>query len=443
MTHHVAVGEVDAVVGVLACLQSLNQLVGDLGALHPGSLLEGNHVGGNLHVGLQLVRELAGLVAVPEIGDVTVLLSLGDGVLLHTRIGEELTHGVGDLGRIDQVAVGNVQVAVVLQHTGVQHVGHADAVELVELAVRRVGITLGGIEGLGDLNGAVAAEVVEDHGVAVVDGTHRLTVLGDDEGRQILVDDAQLGAVGLHGLGGRSELTAVAQHVGVPAALHHRPVGLVAVHSHLHTAAARGDGDVEGLVAEIGDEGLEGVDVLQSGGLAHVTAVDEDVDADTGNALLLGLHQHGLQVVDVGVDVTVGEETQEVEGGVVLLHTADEGLPGVGGEHLARLDGLGDQLGTLGEDLTCAEGVVAHLGVAHIVVGGKTDGGTVSLQSDHGVLLHDAVKSGGVGEGNGVAGGVGSNTHAIHDDGQHGALDTCKACEVVELVHSKIPFLVE
>ena len=331
----------------------------------------------------------------------------------------------------------NVQVAVVLQHTGVQHVGNADTVELVELA-------LGGIKGLGDLDGAVAAEVVEDHAIAVVDGTNGLAVLGDDEGRQILVDDAQLCAVGLHGLGGRSELTAVTQHVGVPATLHHRPVGLVTVHGHLHTAAACSDGNVEGLVAEISDEGLKGVDVLQSGGLAHVTAVDEDVDTDAIHALGLGLHQHGLQVVDVGVDVTVGEQTQEVEGGVVLLHTADEGLPGVGGEHLARLDGLGDQLGTLGEDLTCAECVVTHLGVAHIVVGGKTDGGTVSLQSDHGVLLHDAVEGGGVGEGNGVAGGVGSDTHAVHDDGQHGALHAAKACEFVQLVHSsKIPFLVE
>ena len=46
MTHHVAVGEVDTVVGVLACLQRLDELIGDLGALHPGSLLEGDYVGG-------------------------------------------------------------------------------------------------------------------------------------------------------------------------------------------------------------------------------------------------------------------------------------------------------------------------------------------------------------------------------------------------------------
>ena len=40
---------------------------------------------------------------------------------------------------------------------------------------------------------------------------------------------------------GRVEARPLAEHVGVPAALHHAPVGLVAVHGRDHAAAAGGD----------------------------------------------------------------------------------------------------------------------------------------------------------------------------------------------------------
>ena len=113
-----------------------------------------------------------------------VLLGLGQGVLPDAVGAENLGEGVLDDGRLHQIVGGDVQVAVVLQHAGKLHAGVVAAVELVKVLA---------VEGQGDLLGAVAAEVEEDHAVAVGDGAHRLAVLRDDEGRQILVDAAGLG----------------------------------------------------------------------------------------------------------------------------------------------------------------------------------------------------------------------------------------------------------
>ena len=62
-----------------AALQGGDHGVGDLGGLHPRALLEGHHVAGDFLPGLAV--ELAGAVAVPEIGDVAELLGLRAGEL--------------------------------------------------------------------------------------------------------------------------------------------------------------------------------------------------------------------------------------------------------------------------------------------------------------------------------------------------------------------------
>jgi hypothetical protein len=97
-------------------------------------------------------------------------------------LAEPLAHGVLDRRRGDQEALRQLEVAVVLQHAGVGDFRHADAVELVETSF---------LESAGDFDGAVATEVEEDDRIAILDGADRLAVLGDDEGRQILVDGAR------------------------------------------------------------------------------------------------------------------------------------------------------------------------------------------------------------------------------------------------------------
>ena len=100
MTYHVTVGEVNTKILILTGLETLDELIGDLSTLHPGSLLEGYYIRGNLDIGLELLGELTGLVTVPEIGNVTVLLSLGDSKLANANGAKVLGHSIGNLGRI-------------------------------------------------------------------------------------------------------------------------------------------------------------------------------------------------------------------------------------------------------------------------------------------------------------------------------------------------------
>ena len=67
VAYHVAVRVVAANEVVLAGPDSLDELVGDLSGLHPGSLVEAYVVGRDLAVGLKLLAYLAAAVAVPEV----------------------------------------------------------------------------------------------------------------------------------------------------------------------------------------------------------------------------------------------------------------------------------------------------------------------------------------------------------------------------------------
>ena len=191
VTYHIAVGEVYSEITVLAASESLDKLIGDLRGLHPGSLLKGYYVRGDFLVGLKSFVKFTALVTVPEVGNVSVFLSLGDSVFGNTGSTEILAHGVGDLGRRYQILRGNVKVSVILKHTCVNNLGVSYAVELVKFNV---------VKCLGYLNSSVAAEVVENNAVAVIDGTCGLAVLLDNEGRKILVDDLSLAAVSVYSL---------------------------------------------------------------------------------------------------------------------------------------------------------------------------------------------------------------------------------------------------
>ena len=77
-----------------------------------------------------------------------------------------------------------------------------------------------------------------------------------------------------------------------------------------------------------------------------------------------------LEMIDMRVNVTVREKSEEVESGSVVLYVGNKGLPGVRGEDLAALDGLRNELRTLCKNLSRAKRIVAYLGVTHIVIAG-------------------------------------------------------------------------
>jgi hypothetical protein len=285
--------------------------------------------------------------------------------------------------------------------------------------------------------GAVAAEVEEDDAVAVDDLADRLAVLGDDERGQVLVEDpGDLLAVGLDRLAGAGEQARVAADVRLPAALDDAPVSLVAVHRHAHAPAAGRDAVIHGAVGgERLEERLEAVHVEQRRGRRHVAAVEQQVDAGLLDALGLRLTQHRLEVVDMAVDVAVGEQADEMERGLVLEHAVGDLAPAGVLEDRAGRDGVADQRRALLEDPAAADGVVADLAVAHVLIARHADRAAVRLELGVDrvrlepvvVRLHGALHI--------VAVGVLADADPVHDHQQHRALRPLKIRDVLQLFH--------
>ena len=415
MTDHIAVGEVYSEILILAGFDALDELICNLSALHPRTLLKGNYIRGNLDVCLKLLGELAGLVSVPEVCYVTVLLCLRDSKLIYTCICEIFAHSVSDLGRRYKVLRGDVKISVVLKHTRIDNLGNSYTVEFVECA-------LGSFECLGDLNGSVAAEIVEYYAVAVRNSAYCFAVLCNYKGRKILVDNLKLLAVCEYCLGSGCKLSALTENVCLPAALYHRPVSLVTVHSDLHSSTAGCDTNIEICISEISDKCLKGLNIVKCTCLTNVASVDKHVDSHLVYFFSLSLKYHSLEVIDVRVYVSVGEKTEEMKCGIVAIYVRDELFPSGRSKHLTGLDGLRYKLSALSENLTCAECVVTYLRVTHVVVRGKTNCRSVSLEANGGILLHKHIKCGSICSVNSICFGLGSDSNSVHNDSEYRTL---------------------
>ena len=280
----------------------------------------------------------------------------------------------------DEVLSRDVEVAVVFHHAGVLDRRDADAVEPVEV--------LAGLEGCRQLEGAVAAEVEVDDGIAVFDRSDGLAVFGDHELLEVLIDDAgDFFAVGLDRFVRAREGAAFAEDVAVPAALDHRPVGVVAVHRDVHASAARGDFIVHAAGIEALEPSFEGIDIVEGGSFADVASVDQGVDARGLHAFFLGLLEHGLEVVDVRMDVAVRKKSDEMELAAGFFDIGDELFPGVAGEHRAGFEGGGHELRPLSEHASAADRIVADFAVSHVFVRGESDGGSVGLELRRGPVF--------------------------------------------------------
>ena len=165
----------------------------------------------------------------------------------------------------------------------------------------------------------------------------------------------------------------------MPAFFDHRPVGTIAVHGDVHSAAAGSDFCVKRSVVQFGKERFKRDHIIERRGFADIAAVKKNVDADGMHALFFGLYEHCLQMIDMGMHVAVREKADEMQRFAGILDRNDF-FPCLGIEHFSALDGVGNQLCALCKDLSGTDGVMTDLRVAHIVVARKTDSGTVRFE---------------------------------------------------------------
>ena len=267
VTDHIAVGEVEDDHVILAALDRVDALFGDLVGAHMGLHVVGGD-GRGLDEDAILALILLFNAAVEEESDMCVLLGLGDAQLGQAVVREILAEGVDELLRLEgDVDVGHGRV--ILRHADI---GDGEttvpALEAVEIVIDK---------GTGDLTRSVGTEVVEDDAVVRFD-----SVAAGDDGRQHeLVGHAVVIAV-LHRLYGIGLLYALAvDDRGIR--LFDALPAIISVHGVVTSADGSdlADADLGALFDSLGD-------IFLRAGRGHVTAVEERVDVDLRKSLALG-----------------------------------------------------------------------------------------------------------------------------------------------------------
>ena len=398
---HVAVGEVQDDHVVLAALNAFNAFGSHFGGAHLRLQVVGSHLrAGDDAAVLALVGSLD--AAVEKEGNVCVLLGLCNAQLGLAVLRQVLAQNVLQLHRrVSHFAVG---------HGGVV-LGHADVVHLLAAAAAlKAGESIVA-EDAGHLAGTVGAEIHEDDGVAIL---HAAALAGDAGQNELVGLVVGVGCLdGLLSVGGVVALAVDERGVGLLLAV---PV-VVAVHGVV-TAGDAGDlADAQRieLGLQVGEEALAGVRV-------GIAAIGDAVEVDLLGTHVLGHLQHAEPVVCVAVDAAGADQTHQVNGLARVdggLHVLDQNRVL---EHLTVLDGLGDEGELLVDDAAGAHVGVADLGVAHLAIG-QANGHAGGVDGGHGVLCHQRIDEGLVGDGHSVTIGlVGGPAEAIHDAEHYGFL---------------------
>ena len=100
--------------------------------------------------------------------------------------------------------------------------------------------------------------------------------------------------------------------MNMPTSLHHRPVRIITIHRNRHPAAAGSDAAMEGVVIQLGKNIFQFIHILQRTGFRHISSVQQDVRPHFLDALFLRLLNHGDQMRDVGVHISVRQQTDEM-----------------------------------------------------------------------------------------------------------------------------------
>ena len=325
----------------------------------------------------------------------SVLLGLGNAQLSLAILGQVLAQNVLQLHRrIGDLAVG---------HGGIVF-GHADIVHLLAAAAALKAGERIVAEDAGHLAGTIGTEVHEDHSVAIL---HAAALTGDAGQNELVGLVCCIGC--LDGLGSVGGMIALAVDKGSICLFFTIPV-VIAIHGVV-TAGDAGDladAQLVQLGLQVGQEALAGVRV-------GITAIGDAVQVNVLCTQMFCHFQHAEPVVCVAVHTAGAHQTHQMDGLAGIdgsLHVLDQNRVL---EHLAVLDGLGDEGELLVHDAASAHVGVANLRVAHLALG-QTDGHTGSVDGGHGIFCHQSIEVGFLCGDHGVAEGLLRHpAEAIHD----------------------------
>ena len=364
--------------------------VGGGAGAHLRLVVVGGDVAGRVDQAALLPLPLLLAAAVEEVGDVRVLLGLGDVKLAAAGRGDDL--GQGRLGARLGEGDGVGPALAVGGHRG-QVEQRAAARELIEV---RLG------QGAGHLAGAVGTEVDEDRHVALVGAV----VVADHRRLDELVGLLALIRL-LDRLGGGRRMQAAGMDDRVVGELDPLPAG-VAVHRVI-AAADRGD------TAGLAQPALELAEVAAAAVGQRVAAVGEGVKDDVGDALLRGELDRRLDVLPAGVDAAVGDEAEQVQ---AAARAAAGAVAGSQQRLVLEEAAVGDRVVDPGQvlldDRAGAEVEMADLRVAHLPVG-QADVAPLGGEFGVGELRPETIEDRRLGQRDRVAGAGRGKSPAVED----------------------------
>ena len=203
-------------------------------------------------------------------------------------------------------------------------------------------------------------------------------------------------------------------HVDVVTLLDHIPVGAVAIHRYLHSAAAGSYLAVEARRIEFGEFGFELVNVHERRSGGNVPSVEKNVHARALDALRFAGFEHAEKVRNVGMHVAVGQKSYEVHRRGILETILFEFRPSLGSVYRSGRNAFVDELCALRIYLSATEGVMSHFRITHIVVGRKSHRGAVRFEVGVRASREQLVERGSTRFGNGVAYPVCGSADAVH-----------------------------
>src|SRR5215475_8383189 len=174
MPDHIAIGKIDPADIKTARPHARDGRFGDLAGFHPRPLLKADAlIGGDVEVLFPRRVNIAGAVAIPEVGDMAELLGFTAGKLPQLALDEILTQRVINFWWGDEVPLRDLEITIVLHHPRIKNLWLT-----LPIKIRQVRIA----KRPGDLYGTIATEIKADDAVAVVNRSDRFAMaVGNDK----------------------------------------------------------------------------------------------------------------------------------------------------------------------------------------------------------------------------------------------------------------------
>ena len=308
-----------------------------------------------------------------------------------------------------------MRITVILHHSRIDDFRQGAPFKLVEILFHK---------GPGYSNGPVSPEIEEYNGITVHNGAQWPSPgINHNKGVHILIGHTFIFCIeSPDGFLRRGKGSALAQDMGLPSLLHYVPVCIVAIHGYLHTTATGCDAIIHPPFLGDGLQFLPGRNNIIKGRLrSHIPAIQEGMHPKGCNRCLrTGVH-HGKELVNMGMDIAVGEQAYEMDGSA--FYTAINDLaPEITLENFAAFDGIVHQKSTLIKDPACAQGIVSNLTIAHVFVRRQPNRATMGLKLLIKTGMKEAIKGGGICQIDSICLITSANAYTVHDDKQEGSL---------------------